>query len=288
MRLGKKRVGWAGLASLAAVCILLSAQASRGQAGGQAPILKENFIHGLEDGGKKRPAETARTYIKLVEKYGVAFKLTPADEARIRQAGGYLAAEGLELLLGALRDNYRPDPSAAMGELVAQNAALIQIIKATMEEGKKLTEGGGAAANKEKLEALHKALLSFSTDVQNTLYNGSEPTLQRLQGQLEGEPPYDLGLFYESIDVLAETSERQATRLSEAASTFALDPGYAALAKAIRQRAELFKRMPRFPGKATREQADKMRQALAQWGQINTQLEEAIRQLNAFIRGLNP
>jgi hypothetical protein len=288
MRTRERRVGSAGLASLAALCLLLSAAAARGQAGEAKPLLKESFIHALEDGAKQRPRETARTYIKLVEKYGVAFKLTPADEARIRRAGGYLAAEGLELLLGALRDNYRPDPSAAMAELVEQNAALIQIIKATTDEGKRLTAGGGAAGSKEKLEALQNALLSFSTEVQNTLYNGSQPTLQRLQSQLEGGPPYDLELFYESIDVLAETSERQATKLSEAASTFALDPGYAALAKAIRQRAELFKRMPRFPGKATREQADEMRKALAQWGQINTQLEEAIRQLNAFILGLKP
>jgi hypothetical protein len=276
------------LASLAALCLLLAAAAARGQVDEAKPLLKESFIHSLEDGAKKRPRETARTYIKLVEEYGVAFKLTPADEARVRRTGGYLAAEGLELLLGALRDNYRPDPSAAMAELVEQNAALIQIIKATTEEGKKLSAGGGSAEDRKKLEALRDSLLSFSTEVQNTLYNGSQPTLQRLQGQLEGEPPYDLELFYESIDVLAETSERQATRLSEAAATFALDPGYAALAKAIRQRAELFKRMPRFPGKATREQADKMRKALAQWEQINTQLEEAIRQLNAFIRGLKP
>jgi hypothetical protein len=110
MRLKERRAGSAGLMSLVAFCLLLSAPAARGQAGEPKPLLKENFIHALEDGEKKRPRETARTYVKLVEKYGVAFKLTDADAARVRRAGGYLAAEGLELLLGALRGNYRLDP----------------------------------------------------------------------------------------------------------------------------------------------------------------------------------
>ena len=287
MRLREGRAGSAGWASLVALCLLLSAAAARGQAGEPKPLLKENFIHALEEGGKKRPRETARTYIKLVEKYGVAFELTDADAARIRRAGGYLAAEGLELLLAALRENYRLDPSAAMAKLVEQNASLTQIIKAATEEGQKLKERGGPD-DREKLVALKDALTRFSSNVQDTLYNGSQPTLQRLQGALEGEPPYDLALFYESLDLLAQTSEWQATKLSEVASTFALDPGYAALAKAIRQRAELFKRMPRFQGKATREQADKMRKALEQWEQINTQLEEAVKQLNAFVLELKP
>lgn len=86
MRLTERR---AGLLSLVALCLCLSAPTARGQASAPKPLLKENFIHALEDGEKQRPKETARTYIKLVEKYGVAFKLTEADEARIRRAGGY-------------------------------------------------------------------------------------------------------------------------------------------------------------------------------------------------------
>lgn len=283
MRLKVRRAGSAGLLALAALCLVLPAPAARGQAAAQKPITKENLIHALEDGGKTRPKETARTYIKLVEKYGVAFKLTEADEARVRRAGSYLAAEGLELLLGALRDNYRPDASAAMAELVQQNADLIQIIKATTEEAKKLKADGGATGNREKLEALREALTQFSGRVQYTLYNGSQPALQKMDGDQTGQ---DLADFYEALDLLAETSEEQATKLGQIASSFALDPGYAALAKAIRQRAELFKRVPRYKGKITREQAAQIAEAVELWKQVNEQLEAAVRQLNDFIREL--
>lgn len=285
MRLRRGRAGSAVPFALAALCLMLCAPAARGQAGELKPLLKENFIHALEEGGKRRPREIARTYIKLVEKYGVAFKLTDADEARVRQAGGYLAAEGLDILVKALRDNYRLDASAAMAELVEQNASLIQIIKATTEEGRKLKEGGGSAEDRKKLEALRDALTEFSGQVQDTLYNGSQPALQKLDGDQEGQ---DLGEFYEGLDLLAKTSNEQATKLSQVASKFVLDPGYGALAKAIRQRAELFRRMPRFKGKITREQAQKISEAVALWKQVNSQLEDAIRQLNAFILELKP
>lgn len=280
MRLEERRAVPFASMSLVVLWLLLSAQAARGQAGEVQPLLKENFIDALEVGGKKRPRETARTYIKLVEKYGVAFKLSDADAARIRRAGGYLAAEGLELLLGALRDNYRPDASAAMTELVEQNASLVQIIKTATEEGKRLKENGAVAGNRKKLEALRDALTEFSGFVQDTLYNGSQPALQKLDGDQTGQ---DLTDFYEGLDLLAQTSEAQATKLGQVASKFVLDPGYAALAKAIRQRAELFKRMPRFKGKITPEQAAKIGEAVALWRQLNDQLEAAVKQLNAFI-----
>jgi hypothetical protein len=89
--------------------------------------------------------------------------------------------------------------------------------------------------------------------------------------------------FYEALDLLAETSNAQAEKLGQVASKFVLDPGYAALAKAIRQRTELFKRMPRYKGKITREQAAKISEAVSLWKQVNDQLEDAVRQLNTFI-----
>jgi hypothetical protein len=167
-----------------------------------------------------------------------------------------------------------------MAELVEQNASLIQIVKTTVEQGKALKERGGSAEDKAKLEAVRDALTEFSGYVQNTLYNGSQPALQKIDGDLEGQ---ELTEFYEGLDLLAETSNEQATKLGQVASKFVLDPGYAALAKAIRQRAELFKRMPRYKGKITREQAAKISEAVALWKKLNDQLEDAIKQLNAFI-----
>lgn len=189
MRLKERRAGSAGLVSLVALGLLLSASAARGQAGELKPLLKENFIHALEDGGKKRPREPARTYVKLVEKYGVAFKLTAADEARIRRAGGYLAAEGLDSIIRSLRDNFRPGPSAVLTELVEQNTSLLNLVKTTVEESKALKEQANTTEGKEKLLALRDALTRFSGAVQDTLYNGSQPALQMLIGGLERDLP---------------------------------------------------------------------------------------------------
>jgi hypothetical protein len=289
MRLKERRTGSAGLVSLVALCLLLFAPAARGQAGELKPLQKENFIHSLEDGGKRRPRETARTYIKLVEKYGVAFKLTQADEARIRRAGGYLPAEEIELLLTALRDNFRPGPSAVLTELVEHNTSLLNLVKTTVEESKALKERAYTAEGREKLLALRDALTKFSGAVQDTLYNGSQPALQMLINGLESDyPPNNMAAFYDAITMLDEASERQAAELSQVASTFVLDPGYGALAKAIRQRATLFKQMRRFQGKPTRAQAAEMRKALDLWQQINTELENAVGQLNEFILELKP
>jgi hypothetical protein len=71
------------------------------------PITKKNLISSLELGRIERiPAES---YIKLIKLDGVDFPLTSDDEQEIRRSGRYLGKKGLDNLIAAVRDNYRPN-----------------------------------------------------------------------------------------------------------------------------------------------------------------------------------
>lgn len=71
------------------------------------PITKKDLIYSFIPGQKEGiPVES---YIDLIERVGVNFLLTAKDEKIIRSAGAYLG-KGVEDLLAAIRNNYRPEP----------------------------------------------------------------------------------------------------------------------------------------------------------------------------------
>lgn len=75
------------------------------------PISKAALIRSFKPGRRERIA--AVSYIELIDRYGVDFSLTPEDEKEIRGAGKYLGRKGLEELVAAIRNNYRPNASEA-------------------------------------------------------------------------------------------------------------------------------------------------------------------------------
>jgi hypothetical protein len=72
----------------------------------QEPITKANLISSLKLG--KADGMTAERYVELINGAGVAFSLTAEDELRIRRVGRYLGKTGLDNLVTAIRNNYRP------------------------------------------------------------------------------------------------------------------------------------------------------------------------------------
>lgn len=78
------------------------------------PITKANLISSLELG--RAEGMTAERYVELINAAGVAFSLTAKDEQRIRAAGRYLGEAGLDGLVAAIRNNYRPTGRAARDE----------------------------------------------------------------------------------------------------------------------------------------------------------------------------
>jgi hypothetical protein len=71
------------------------------------PITKTNLVSSIKLG--KRDGITAARYIALINRYGVDFSLTPEDEQEIRRVGSYLSKKGLDDLIAAIKNNYRPD-----------------------------------------------------------------------------------------------------------------------------------------------------------------------------------
>jgi hypothetical protein len=67
------------------------------------PIEKKGLLMALS-----RKALTKDELIRFVTSRGVSFHLTTSDEQEIRKAGAYLGAKGLNDLIAAIRDNYRP------------------------------------------------------------------------------------------------------------------------------------------------------------------------------------
>lgn len=80
----------------------------------EKPITKENLIRSLNSrtSGKRLSADRA---IELIDRLGVDFKMTVADEQEIRHAGEYLDAGKLNDLVTAVRRNYRPPKGTRAG-----------------------------------------------------------------------------------------------------------------------------------------------------------------------------
>lgn len=84
------------------------------------PITKANLISSLELG--RAEGMTAERYVELIKVAGVAFKLTAKDEQRIRAVGRYLGRAGLDSLVAAVRQNYRPTVRPGSGERATPDA----------------------------------------------------------------------------------------------------------------------------------------------------------------------
>jgi hypothetical protein len=71
------------------------------------PLTKEDLIFSFTPGQKEGIG--VESYIDLIERVGVDFLLTVKDEKKFRSAGAYLG-KGIEDLIAAIRNNYRPEP----------------------------------------------------------------------------------------------------------------------------------------------------------------------------------
>lgn len=76
------------------------------------PISEANLISSLKlNRREKSPLRkmTVAGYIRLINRYGINFPLTPETEQEIRRAGEYFSATELDKLVAAIRRSYRPD-----------------------------------------------------------------------------------------------------------------------------------------------------------------------------------
>lgn len=113
MRIGRKSTAqyW-----LTLVCLVVFTQGpGTPVASGQEliePISKVNLLSALKlNRREKSPLRkmTIAGYIRLINRYGVEFPLTPETEQEIRLAGEYFGKPDLDKLVVAVRTNYRPD-----------------------------------------------------------------------------------------------------------------------------------------------------------------------------------
>lgn len=74
------------------------------------PITKENLLSALENGRLyKNKRKSPSWYVEMIKEHHVNFQLTADDENKIRQHGSYLGKKGLDNLIAAVRNNYRPN-----------------------------------------------------------------------------------------------------------------------------------------------------------------------------------
>jgi hypothetical protein len=108
------------------------------------PISKANLISALKlNRREKSPLRkmTVAGYIRLLNRYGVEFPLTPETEQEIRRAGEYFGKLDLDKLVAAIHNNYRPDePTEA-----EMKEALLSTLEA--RGGKRTAEGGMEFSN---------------------------------------------------------------------------------------------------------------------------------------------
>lgn len=83
--------------------VLLGMTHASGYTQKNEPITREGLLRSLS-----RKALSSKELIEQIEERGVDFRLTPADEQDIRRAGKYLRGEGLDALIEAVREHYRP------------------------------------------------------------------------------------------------------------------------------------------------------------------------------------
>lgn len=81
-------------------------------------ITKTNLLDSLKNRARHRADRmTASRYVEWIKQRGVDFQVTAADEQDIRNAGSYFTVAQLDELITAVRDNYRPEPTALLGTI---------------------------------------------------------------------------------------------------------------------------------------------------------------------------
>src|SRR5215210_1370264 len=86
-----------------AVCLILSIPLITPHAQrGTGPIAKEGLLKSL-----RNRVLSSRELIREVERRGVTFELSLADEQELRLAGKYLGQKGRDDLIAAIKRNYR-------------------------------------------------------------------------------------------------------------------------------------------------------------------------------------
>jgi hypothetical protein len=93
------------LALFIEVCLVLGMSPDTTHAQQRDAIAKEGLIKSLNN-----KVLSSQELIGQIEQRGVDFRLTDKDEQEIRHAGDYLGKKGLDNLITAVRDNYRPTP----------------------------------------------------------------------------------------------------------------------------------------------------------------------------------
>lgn len=139
---------------------------------------------------------------------------------------------------------------------------------------------------KYQAEALRRGLTNFSAVIQNTLYSGSVPALQRFRAYLEAPPPHKLDEFSKTMEDLLKQTEAAVIFLQKDSGDLVLEPAYAELQQSLQQRLAIFKQLKGLEGDATPEQVEQMKQILNMWAEVNDRLRKTIQNLNVYIKTL--
>lgn len=174
-----------------------------------------------------------------------------------------------------------------VGQFVDLLSGLLKLVEDTVSFYQSQKDRNARALKINNVEQLAKSLTSLSWAIQNSLYNGSNPALQQFQAYLEGPPPYDLGVFGDTIKDLSAMTASTVSTLSASPSELVLNTSYGQLLSVQHKRLALFEKLGRLKGNATPAQVKQMRRALQQWEQLNASLEAAITQLNGFVQELS-
>ena len=140
---------------------------------------------------------------------------------------------------------------------------------------------------KYQAEALRRGLTNFSAVIQNTLYSGSVPALQRFRAYLEAPPPHKLDEFSKTMEDLLKLTEAAVIFLQkDSGRDLVLEPAYAELQQSLQKRLAIFKQLKGLEGDATPEQVEQMKQILNMWAEVNDRLRKTIQNLNVYIKTL--
>lgn len=83
-----------------------------GRAQPEVTITRERLLDSLRmDSENPGGSLGGQKYLKYIRRYGVIFRMTPADERQIRRVGAHLGVRYLDNLIAAVRDKYRPKTS---------------------------------------------------------------------------------------------------------------------------------------------------------------------------------
>ncbi len=101
--------------SLFVLVLLLAMSPTDSYAQSNDPIEKRGLIAALN-----HQELSSKDLIEQVQKRGVAFRINETDERDIRRVGKYLRKRGLDSLLAAIRDNYRPKTASPSTSAITQ------------------------------------------------------------------------------------------------------------------------------------------------------------------------